>query len=87
VWLPKYKGGGVGLDGWVEVKGIGMTGAAKKTGHSIGRCPTLMRLQYSQQYQLQWTLSYPVFWQMVQSCIFNFFLESREMVGGGCSMG
>jgi len=53
-----------------------MTGAAKKTGHSIGRCPTLIRLQYLQQYQLQWTLSCPVLWQIVQSCIFNFFLES-----------
>ena len=40
---------------------MGMTGAAKKTGHSIGKCPTPIRLQYSQQYQSQWTLSCPVF--------------------------
>jgi len=40
---------------------MGMTGAAKKTGHSIGKCPTLIRLQYLQQYQLQWTSSCPVF--------------------------
>ena len=61
MWLPKYEGRGVGLGGWTEVKGMGMTGAAKKTGHSIDRCPTPMRLQYLQQYQLQWTLLCPVF--------------------------
>jgi len=27
-----------------------MTGAARKTGHSIGRCPAPIRLQYLQQY-------------------------------------
>ena len=48
--LLKYQGAGVGLDGWVEVEGIGMTGATKKTGHSIGRCSTPIRLQCSQQY-------------------------------------
>jgi len=64
---------------------MGMTGAAKKTGYSIGRCPTLIRLQYSQQYQSQWTLSCLVFWQMGQSYVFDFFLESQEM--GARSMG
>ena len=39
---------------------MGTTEAAKNTGHSIGRCPTPIRLQYSQQYQLQWTSSCPV---------------------------
>jgi len=34
---------------------MGMMGAAKKTGHSISRCPTPIRLQYLQQYQLKWT--------------------------------
>jgi len=38
-----------------------MTGAARKTGHLIGRCPTLIRLQYLQQYQSQWISSCPVF--------------------------
>jgi len=66
---------------------MGMMETAKKTGHSIGRCHTLIRLQYSQQYQSQWTSSCPVFWQMVQSCIFNFFLESWEMVGGAGGVG
>ena len=65
--LLKYEGRGVGLGCWVEVKEMGMTGAAKKTRHSIARCPTLIRLQYSQQYQSQWTLSCPVLWQMVHS--------------------
>ena len=87
VQLPKYEEGGVGLDGWVEVEGMGTTGAAKKTRHSIDRCSTLIRLQCLQQYQSQWTLSCLVLWQMVQSCVFNFFLESREMVGGACSIG
>ena len=87
MWLPKYEGRGVGLSDWVEVEGMGMPGAAKKTRHSICKCPTLMMLQYLQQYQSKWTWSCPVFWQMVQSCIFDFFLESWEMVGEAHSMG
>jgi len=50
---PKYEGRGVGLGGWAEVEGMGMMRVVKKTGHSIGRCHTLIRLQCSQQYQLQ----------------------------------
>ena len=45
--------GEVGLGGWAEVEGMGMTEAARKTGHSISRCSTLIRLQYLQQYQSQ----------------------------------
>ena len=42
--LLKYEGGRVGLGGWAEVEGIGIMGASKKTGHSIGKCSTLIRL-------------------------------------------
>jgi len=68
---------------------MGMTGASKKTGHSIGRCPAPMQLQYSQQYLSQWTSSRPVLRQMVQLCVFAFFLESRTSCGMGriCSTG
>jgi len=33
----------------MDVDGMGMTGASRKTGHSIGRCPAPMQLQCSQQ--------------------------------------
>jgi len=60
---------------------MGMTGASKKTGHSISRCPGPMQLQYSQQYLSQWTSSCPILRQMVQLCVFAFFLESRMSCG------
>jgi len=64
-----------------------MTERTKKTRHSISRCPTLIRLQCLQQYQSQWTSSYLVLCQMVQSCIFDFFFKSWEIVAGACSTG
>ena len=54
VRLLKYEGGGVGLDGWAEVKEIGMMGAARKTGHSTGRCPIPIMLEQHQNQQAQW---------------------------------